>query len=303
MTNDYTYAMRLYRSLSIAVIAVGALACSQQSVGREYTLQGQILSVNANHTEATIKHEDIKGFMAAMTMPYHVREAREFADLEPGDLITSTLVVESNDAFLKNVKKVGTAPLEKAPEDAVKTAAPGVELLKPGEAVPNARFVDQDGGARDLASFRGSTVVVTFIYTRCPMPEFCPLMDRQFAAIQAAIKSDPALKNIRLASVSFDPITDTPAVLKGHAKRLGADPNVWTFLTGKEEEIDQFGKRFGVSITRENTVTRDITHNLRTVIIDANGALVKWYTGNDWKPEQILAELKGSGGVFGRKDR
>jgi len=284
--------MRLYRSLSIAVIVVGTVACSQPTAGREYTLQGQVLSVNANHTEANIKHEDIKGFMPAMTMPYHVREAREFAELEPGDLITSTLVVESNDAFLKNVKKVGAAPLEKAPEDAVRTASPGVELLKPGEAVPNARFVDQDGRARDLASFRGSTLVVTFIYTRCPMPDFCPLMDRQFAAMQTAITSDPALTNVRLASVSFDPITDTPAVLKGHAKRLGANPSVWTFLTGKEDEIDEFAKRFGVSITRENTVTRDITHNLRTVIIGADGALVKSYTGNDWKPEQILADLR-----------
>src|SRR6185436_12466602 len=152
--------MRLHPVLSITAATLIAVACSRTPAGREYTLQGQILSVNADHTEATIKHEDIKNFMPAMTMPYHVREAKEFADLKPGDLITSTLVVVSNDAYLKNVRKVGDAPLERAPEDVVKTPT-GYELLKQGEPVANARFIDQDGRKRDFASFRNSTVVVT----------------------------------------------------------------------------------------------------------------------------------------------
>ena len=252
----------------------------------------------ADHKEATIKHEEIKGFMPGMTMPYHVRDEQEFATLKPGDLMTATLVVVSNDAYLKNVKKTGEAPLEKAPEDTFK-AAPGFELLKPGEAVPNASFVDQDGKPRDLASFRPSTVVITFIYTRCPMPTFCPLMDRHFATIQKTLKSDPALKDVRLVSISFDPITDTPAVLKIHAAGLGADPKVWTFLTGDRDEIDRFARRFGVAITREDDADRNITHNLRTVIVGPEGALVKSYTGNEWTPEQLLGDLKkGSGGVF-----
>src|SRR5436190_6872022 len=137
---------------SITVLIISTACSPSPPEGREYTLQGQVLSVNAEHTEANIKHEDIKGFMPAMTMPYHVREAREFADLKPGDLITSTLVVVSNDAYLKNVKKVGDAPLEKAPEDIAKTY-PGVEQMKPGDKVSNATFVDQDGRKRDFASF------------------------------------------------------------------------------------------------------------------------------------------------------
>ena len=157
--------------------------------------------------------------------------------------------------------------------------------------MPDAAFVDQDGKPRDFASFRGSAVVVTFIYTKCPMPTFCPLMDRHFAAMQAKLKSDPALKRVHLVSVSFDPTTDTPPVLKKHAATLGADPSRWTFLTGDRDDIDQFAARFGVAVTREMNDPTNITHNLRTAIIDARGNLVKTYTGNEWTPEQVLADL------------
>jgi protein SCO1/2 len=286
--------MRAYTVFFIALIALGSLAagCGSAPDQREYTLQGQILSVSADRTEANIKHEEIKGFMGAMTMPYKVRDAAQFADLKPGDLITSTLVVVSNDAYLKDVKKVGDAPLERAPAEAAPTASSGFELLKPGEAVPDAAFVDQEGAKRGFASFKGSPVALTFIYTQCPMPTFCPLMDRHFKTIQDRLSADPALKNVHLVSVSFDPITDTPAVLKAHATKLGADPERWTFVTGDRDEIDKFAMRFGVSVARDLKDPKDITHNLRTAIIDARGTLVKAYPGNEWTPEQILADLE-----------
>jgi protein SCO1/2 len=133
---------------------------------------------------------------------------------------------------------------------------------------------------------------MTFIYTRCPLPTFCPLMDRHFAALQKTLKADPALKNVKLVTISFDPTTDTPAVLKKHAKSLDADLARWTFLTGDRDDVDQFAARFGVSVSRALNDARDITHNLRTAVIGADGKLVKVYTGNDWSPEQVLADLK-----------
>lgn len=283
-------------ALFVAVVLVGLLAaasgCRQTPAEREYTLQGQVLSLAPGGKEATIKHEAIAGFMQAMTMPYHVRDAKEFEGLKPGDLITSTLVVVSNDAYLQGVKKVGDAPLEKAPDAGLAApASSGFELLRPGEAVPNTRFVDQDGKARDFASFQGSIVLVTFIYTKCPMPTFCPLMDRHFAAIQTKLKADPALAGVHLVSVSFDPVTDTPPVLKQHAASLGADATRWTFLTGDRDDIDKFAARFGVAVTREMNDPTDITHNLRTAIVDPKGVLVKAYTGNEWTPEQVLADV------------
>jgi len=217
------------RSVLVVVLAaalaatVAAAACFGPSDRHEYTLQGQILSVAADRKEANIKHEDIKGFMPAMTMPYKVRDTAEFANLKPGDLITATLVVVSNDAYLKAVKKVGDAPLENPPGE-TPSASSGFELLKPGEQAPNTVFIDQDGKIRDFASFRNSIVLLTFIYTKCPLPTFCPLMDRHFKAIQDKLKADASLKNVHLVSVSFDPVTDTPHTLKMHAGGLGADP-------------------------------------------------------------------------------
>jgi protein SCO1/2 len=134
-------------------------------------------------------------------------------------------------------------------------------------------------------------VVLTFIYTSCPMPTFCPLMDRHFARIQSRLKTDPSLERVHLISVSFDPITDTPAVLNKHATELGADPKYWTFLTGDRDAIDQFAMRFGVSVSRDLNDPKNITHNLRTAIIDPRGAFVKAYTGNEWTPEQVLTDL------------
>ena len=279
----------------LAVLITSAMAvasCGPASSERTYTLQGQILSVTPDHLEATIKHETIPGFMQAMTMPYKVREAKEFASLKPGDLITSTLVVVSNDAYLKDVKKVGEAPLEQmSPTGLAAPASSGFELLKPGEAVPDTVFLDQDGQKRPFSSFQGSTVVMTFIYTKCPMPTFCPLMDRHFVALPSKMKAQPSLKDVRLLSVSFDPIIDTPPVLKKHAASLGADPSRWTFLTGDRDDVDRFAARFGVAITREMADPTNITHNLRTAIVDAKGVFVKAYTGNEWTPDQVLNDL------------
>lgn len=286
--------MRVHKILIIALFLAAACAPADR---REYTLQGQIISIAPDRMEANVKHEEIKGFMAAMTMPYKVRDAKELEGLKPGDLFTSTLVVISNDAYLENVKKVGEAPLEagSGASSTTPSASSGFELLRPGEPVPGIVFTDQDGQARQFASFSGSLVVLTFIYTSCPMPTFCPLMDRHFVALQHQIKADPALADVRLLSVSFDPVVDKPPVLKAHGKKLGADPARWTLVTGDRDEIDKFASRFGVSIARDLTDPTNITHNLRTAIVDREGRLAKIYTGNEWTPEQVVKDLKAMG--------
>jgi protein SCO1/2 len=285
--------MRFRTVFAVFGISLLLVSCGSSAREKAYTVEGQILAVAPNHLEATIKHEEIKGLMPAMTMAYKVKESKLFDGLAPGDLINATLHVGENDAYLTAVRKVGTAPLEKPPAEApAPPASSGFELLRPGEAVPDAAFVDQDGRKRTFGSFKGSTVVVTFIYTKCPLPQFCPLMDRHFITIQEHLQDDPALKSVHLVSVSFDPITDTPPVLKKHARELKADLKRWTFLTGDRDDIDQFAARFGVAVTRALNDQRDIQHNLRTAIVDAEGKLVKVYIGNEWTPEQVLADLK-----------
>lgn len=278
-------------------LALALPACNTQPDQRTFTFQGQVQSLDPARKIVVVKHGEIKGFMPAMTMPYEVQEVKALEGLAPGDLVNATLVVLSNGAYLTNIKKVGTAPLEQPSAEAPNppAASSGFELLKPGDAVPDGAFVDQDGRKRRFSAFRGSPVVMTFIYTRCPLPTFCPLMDRHFVTIQKTLKQDPSLKAVHLVTVSFDPATDTPPVLERHAKTLGADLTRWTFLTGDRDDIDQFAARFGVQVSRALNDPRNITHNLRTAIIDADGTLVKVYPGNDWSPERLVADLKSLG--------
>jgi protein SCO1/2 len=127
------------------------------------------------------------------------------------------------------------------------------------------------------------------------MQDFCPLMDRRFAEVQKAVAADPALaRSVHLVSVSFDPARDTPPVLKAHAKTLGANPELWSFLTAAEPAIETFASRFGVSIMREGS-DASITHNLRTAVIVPAGRLAKIYSGSDWSPETLLGDLRNAG--------
>jgi len=283
--------VRVFRAFVCSWV-LAAAACAPSQPKNSYTLQGQILAIDAPRKTLNVKHGDIKGLMPAMTMPYTVRDASLLKDLQAGDLIDATLVVESNDAYLATIKKTGSAPLDPTPPDAPMPVAAESELLKPGESAPDAPFVDQDAKPRRFAAFTGAPVVMTFIYTRCPLPTFCPLMDRNFAKIQRTLAGDPELERVHLVTVSFDPATDSPAVLKAHGQALGADFSRWTFLTGDRDEIDRFAARFGVSVSRAPNDPRDITHNLRTVILDAHGHLVKTYSGNDWTPQQVVDDLK-----------
>jgi protein SCO1 len=281
------------RALAIIPILL-TIACAPAAPKNTYVLRGQILSIEAPRKTLTIKHGEIKGLMPAMTMPYTVRDEKLLSGLAPGDLVDATLVVESNDAFLSRIQKTGTAPLDPsaAAAAAPTTYASGVELLKPGDAVPDAPFVTEDGRRVRFRMFAGAPIVMTFVYTRCPLPTFCPLMDRHFAEMQAPLAADPSLARVHLVTVTFDPEYDTPAVLKQHAESLHADPKRWTFLTGSRDDIDRFAARFGLVVSRAPNDPRDITHNLRTVVIDSHGKLVTTYTGNDWTPRQILADLK-----------
>lgn len=276
----------------IAVALLAVAACSRAPEPKQYALKGQVLGVKPESSEVLIKHEDIQGFMPGMTMPFKARDAKLLSGLQPGDLVTATLVVAETDAHLSMLTKTGHAELDvpAAPE----TASSGFELLKDGETVPDQRLIDQDGRPRPLSTLRGHRVALTFIYTRCPMPDFCPLMDRHFQAVQRAIKQSPALADVRLVSVSFDPQFDTPPVMKAHAERLQADPLIWSFVTGEREEITRFAARFGVSVERAEQNPIDITHNLRTAIIDAEGRVVKVHTGNSWTPADVLADLNAT---------
>jgi protein SCO1 len=271
------------------VVLLLLAACSSEPQARQYELRGQVTGLAAEKAEVTIRHENIRGFMPAMTMPFKVSDRSLLDGIAPGDLVHATLNVTDDDAWLSALAKIGSAPLQEA--DLLASAR--VPLLESGAPLPDEVFVDQDGTERSISSFFGKALVITFTYTRCPLPMFCPLMDRNFAAIQKAAAADPALHGrVRLLTVSFDPAYDTPEVMKAHAASLGADPGVWTFLTADEETIDRFAGAFGVTILRTGDGPADITHSLRTVVADEEGRIVSVRRGNEWTPTQVLDDLR-----------
>jgi protein SCO1 len=278
--------------LAIFVIA-GCLACTRPAESpRTYPLRGQILSIGETRPdgrrELSVKHEDIPGFMPAMSMAYFVKTPAMLDGLQPGDLFSATLVVNGTDIHLEAVKKTGHADL---PADSRPVRV--MEVMDPGDEVPDDELVDQEGRTRKLSDWRGKFLAVTFVYTRCPLPDFCPLMDRRFADVQRAIAGDAGLRDrAHLVSISFDPVHDTPEVIRKHAALRGADPATWSYLTGTKASIDRVTSRFGVSTIDEKDTARSITHNLRTAIVDPQGRLVKIYSGSEWTVDAILVDLR-----------
>lgn len=276
--------MRQY--IVTALLGLLLTGCSR---AREYPLVGQVLAVDEKQQVITVKHQDVVGFMPGMTMPFKVKEARDLEGRKPGDLIAATLVVEENAGYLADIKKTGEAPLPAG------EPAPRLTVIEPGTEAPDTELIDQEGRTRRISDWRGKTIAVTFVYTRCPLPDFCPRMDRNFKAAQQALQSDATLASrVHLLSVSFDPEYDTPPIMAAHAKRIGADPATWSYLTGERKSVDRLAGAFGVSVMREDQPMQEIMHNLRTAIIDANGKLVTVLNGRDWTPEELVSALRAA---------
>jgi protein SCO1/2 len=278
--------------LPALLIAVSLVAGCTRTETRQYPIHGQILAIGAirpdGRTPVTVRHQDIPGFMPAMTMPYLVKDRRLIENLAPGDLFGGKLVLEGPDIYLDAIEKTGHADL---PPDA--RSVPLLDVMQPGDAVPDDLLQDQQGATHRLSDWRGRVLAVTFVYTRCPLPDFCPLMDRQFAALQKTIENDPVLRDrAHLASVTFDPSHDTLEIVRAHAAARGADPAVWSYLTGSPGAIEHLTSRFGVSTISDKDAAQTITHNLRTAVIDRHGRLVTIYSGNEWTPETLLKDLR-----------
>jgi protein SCO1/2 len=281
--------LRLVVCLAVATLLAVASACTSPDPPRRYQLTGQVLALNAERQELTVKHDDIPNFMPAMTMTYPVSSKALLDGRVPGELITATLEVQNATGRLTEIKRTGTAPLPSESEVAV---AAGV--LVEGDEVPDVALIDQSDRRRSFSEWRGALTLVTFIYTSCPLPTYCPLMDQNFATLQQAVAEDPRLRGqVRLVSITFDPEIDTPKVLAAHAARLKADPAVWTFLTGDRVTLHRFAGRFGVGVIRPDG-QKEINHNLRTAFIGRDGRVRRFYSGTEWTPSTVLADLRAA---------
>lgn len=269
--------------LSFAILVT--LRCGTPA--REYPLRGQILAVNQETRQLTVRHDDIPGYMPGMVMSFRLAKAETIDRHKPGELIAATLVVRDLDSEIKNITVTGSAPVDAA---AARNAT--TPILGPGDLVPEGDFLDELGRPRHLSEWRGSVVLLTFIYTRCPLPDFCPRMERQYVELQKLLKESDLARHARIITVTFDPAYDTPVVLEKHRAAVGADPAVWHYLTGDLTAIERFAAQFGVSIIRNPADARDIAHNLRTALIAPDGKLVDIFSGNEWTPADALVAIR-----------
>ena len=282
----------LVLALLLAALVAGLGGCGKkeqapQEQVKRYKLVGKIVEVQTAQNTLIIDGQEIPGFMAAMTMPYPVRDPKWMSNLGAGDDITADVVVASDGAYLENIVITKKGAGGQAP--------PTTELHQPqpGEAVPDFAFVNQDGKRVHVRAYRGSVLLVTFIYTRCPFPDFCPLVSRNFAEIYAATRKDPTLHaKVRLLSVSFDPEHDTPAVLRKYGETFrqttGGGPfDRWEFAAAPTKDLMRIANFFGLTYTTESG---QITHSLSTTVISPEGKVYKWYDDNTWKPADLLAD-------------
>ena len=269
-----------------AVLCLSACAGKPAGEVQRYELKGKVVSVDLAKGEATVQHEEIPGYMAAMTMDFPVRDAEALKAMGAGDGVQATLVVTDDAYWLE-----GLAVSKGLPGAPVTATFDGAREPKPGDEMPDVKLVNQDGRPFNTRQLKGRALVVTFIYTRCPLPDQCPLLSANFAQLNSALGADPELrKRARLLSVTLDPEFDKPEVLKSYgATYAGGKFDNWDFATGDPAEVRRFAESFGLIYKAEGG---QVTHSLRTAVVGADGKLVKIYRGNEWKPEEILSELK-----------
>ena len=274
-----------YRLVALSILTA-LYACANAEVDeRRYEVKGQVIGVDAENGTVTLDHEAIGDFMAAMTMPFPLKDTWAFEYLEPGDGVNAILVVRGNEHWLEEVV-ITEAP---TPLDADSVPTPRL-----GEPVPDVELVNQDGTNIHISDYRGKALLVTFIYTRCPLAEFCPRMTAQFGTLEGLLREEPDLyQNTHLLSISFDPAYDTPETLKAYGlsqAHVAEDAfGHWEFATGTPENIRELASFLQLDYSGED---EQIMHNLRTAIVAPDGTLFELHTGNRWESEDLLATLK-----------
>jgi protein SCO1/2 len=273
--------------LSALLICAGFAAGCQSAPEKHYPIQGEVISIDPAKKLITVKHGDIPGLMPAMTMTYQVAEPKQIETLQPGDKITADLVVSESKGRLEKIVLVSKGDGNTSPGTTQRTP-------EKGDMVPNFALVNQDGKIIHLRNYRGKVLLVTFIYTRCPLPDFCPRMNENFRAVQKLLQDVPgAAERAEFLSISFDPEHDTPAVLKHYASLYkksvaGEKAFDWQFAVPSEKDLPDVGQFFGLVYRPEQA---QIVHSLSTTVIGPDGRVEKWYSDNEWTPAEAAQAM------------
>jgi len=263
------------------ICVCGAGGC-QSAPEKHYAIQAEVISADPEKKLITVKHGDIPGLMPAMTMTYQVAEPGQIAALQPGDKISADLVVSESKGRLEKIVLVSKGD--------GKASGTTQRIPEKGDVVPDFALVNQDGKRIELRQYRGKVLLVTFIYTRCPFPDFCPRMSSNFGEIYKQLGSDPALANARLLSVSFDPEHDTPKVLRDYGYSVAHTHEAalfrrWQFGVPSAADLPKIADFFALTVKPEGGL---ITHNLSTAVIGPDGKIAKWYHGSDWQVSDLI---------------
>ena len=279
-----------HRILSLCIcLSLGLIlaACTRTPPGKRYELDGRVVAVDSAGHELTVAHGDIPGLMSAMTMPFLVGKDEEwiFGKIGPGDHIHATLVI-SDHAELQDISFTKAS-------DTAGDGTSNLRIPEPGDEVPDLVFENQSGRSIRFSQFRGKPLLLTFIYTLCPLPDYCPRMSSNFRQVLQQLHTNPAwFAEAQLLSISIDPERDKPSVLRNYGAHYSAtlDPGFkhWQFVTGTPEEIRKAADFFGLSYNQKEG---QIVHALRTVLIAPDGKIVKVYPGNQWKPEEVARDF------------
>ncbi len=282
------------------ILVLAACHRSAPPTAKRYPFTGRIESIDAPSETAIVDGDAIAGFMDAMAMPYKFRPSTVLRQLQPGDSISGTVVVvqpdpssenAAPDYWIESVKITAHAPAPPA------SASDAFHTPSPGEEVPDFGFTNQDGKKTSFHKYRGKTLIVTFIYTRCPFPDFCPRMSGNFLEISKQLGTTPGLSNVHLLSLTFDPGYDTPKVLRAYGFSVAHTQEVslfkqWEFGAPFDDDLPAVEKFFGLSVKPEGGL---ITHNLSTAVIGPDGKISTWHHGGDWQVSDLIKEAAAAG--------
>ncbi len=255
---------------------------------QSYSVTGMVVSLQPIEKQVVVKHEKIPGYMMAMTMPFQVQDTNELTGLIPGQEITFTMIVTGDDAWIENIQKTGKAE-NLLPAGAGIRIAREVEPLEIGDPLPDYPFVNEMGQTTRLGQFRGNALVLSFLFTRCPLPNFCPLTAKKLAELQGRLAARPGgPTNWHILAITIDPAFDAPERLKQFGEAHGYQPEHWTFLTGELIDITALAEQFGLLFWTEGGT---VSHNLRTVVVDARGLIRTNLIGNEWDVASLEREV------------
>ena len=255
---------------------------------RTFAAKGVVEELKPDGRTVVIQHEAISNYMADMTMPFKVKDQNELAGVQVGDEILFQLHVSDTESWIGSITKIGTVPLVKnsRPADSHSAQIPAVSRNNP---LLEYKFTNELGQAMSLTSFHGQALAVTFFFTRCPLPEFCPRLSKNFQEASqklAAMTNAPA--NWHFLSISFDTEFDSPATLKAYGESYQYDPQHWSFLTGAPDKISELARSCGVTYKSD---AGTINHNFRTLIVDATGHLQMVFPTSGDLSDAIVNEI------------